>query len=832
MVSYASGSIRFSGLGSDYDFDGMVKKLAAIESRQVNQFMQWQKDWKSRLDAIKEIRGELMNLQSTLKKMNSISSFMAKGTTSSDEKVATAIADGDSANVSYSVEVGNLAKYATWTKDPGWYEKNEVITPDAGGSFTYSYKGVYRTVNVPKGTTVEGFLKLVNNDSKNPGVRAQIMQGVDGISFQLKGMDTGKTNTLVIRDVQNINGLGVSTTPGNYTDTENSATFGTMFKGSELGDSINTSSEGKTFVYTVNGIRRSIMVEPGESIQDLTDKINALTPGIARLVPQDAILDPNTDYKFVLQRDNTEYTPTFDEDWYDSNSGCSPFEQLVGREQPGSPGTWIYPPTAFDSPNAKILNDGDPETTFKLTVRSSDGEQPNEQTYEFSINQDTTLSGLVNQIKFHLGERVDVKIIDCPTDPGKYSLQVNMVDKTHRLTVENGTLEDFSYVPPSSAGWDVKQGENAWVRINDVPSEASGKWLEVAGNTLKSSEVVPGITFSLLKLGKTNISVYDDTEVMTENIKEFVDAVNSFRTLLKAYTEYDEEKQPVDPEYSESLFDMQKGGLLQGNYGIQMVSSRLKSVIAGAATGFLPRTNDTSGYRESGDIFSALSQIGITTNANEGEALYGLLEINYISNLMGSKTLDEAMAEDPMAVAELFALQGKGESNSDFFHFDSYVPGITKAGTHEIAYKVDQHGNIYDATINGQPASWDNEKHTITAVDGTAKGLMVNVANYDQMGEYSGTVSIKQGKINDILQVLEGTEGLLGSNGTLRNLEKNYQGIIDGIENKIQREDERLQRWEKNMLLKFSRLETVLGKYNQLQSDIESQLSQLKTSKS
>ncbi|MDL2216900.1 hypothetical protein LJB81_04145, partial [Desulfovibrio sp. OttesenSCG-928-M14] len=308
MVTYASGSIRFSGLGSDYDFDSMVKKLAAIESRQVNQFMQWQQDWQKRLEAIKSLRGELMNMQTTLKKMNSISSFLVKGTTSSDDKVATAVADGDSLNSSYQVKVERLASYSTWTKNPGWIEKNEVIT-ETGGTFEYSYKGKYRTVNVPKGTTVEGLIKLINNDSKNPGVKAQIIQSVDGITFQLRGMDTGKANTLVIRDVQGINGLGVTLdlTSTTYTETDNSATFNTEFSAADLNTRLNDSDEDKTFIYTVDGKRRSITVTNQDTIQTLVGKINAVeTPDIASLEDLG-----NGNYKFVLQRDNTVYTPTY-----------------------------------------------------------------------------------------------------------------------------------------------------------------------------------------------------------------------------------------------------------------------------------------------------------------------------------------------------------------------------------------------------------------------------------------------------------------------------------------------------------------------------------------
>ena len=91
MPVYASGSVRFNGLGNDTNFDEMIEKLYKIESRQVNQLMRWKSDWQTRLDAFKQLRGELMNMQSSLTKLNSMSKFMAKTAVSSDDKVASAV---------------------------------------------------------------------------------------------------------------------------------------------------------------------------------------------------------------------------------------------------------------------------------------------------------------------------------------------------------------------------------------------------------------------------------------------------------------------------------------------------------------------------------------------------------------------------------------------------------------------------------------------------------------------------------------------------------------------------------------------------------------------
>lgn len=832
MTTYASGSVRVPGLsGNDTDFVSMIKQLKNIESRQVNQLIRWKKDWQTRLNAFKELRGELMNLQSTLRELGSISKFMAKATVSSDEKVATAVADGDAMNVSYNIQVKQKATNTTWTTDTGLYDKKDVISEN-GGKFTYTYKGKTRTVNVPKKTTIEGFVKLINNDSKNPGVKAQLIQSADGIAFQLRGMDTGKSSTLHISNTDGLTGLDLSLTNIKYEETENSFSLinkdengvnhGFTAKTHNLNPSSSTpgdpAPENKTFVYTVDGTRRTIEITPDMTIEQLVQKINDTTPGLASLD------EVGGEFFFKLEKPDTTYTVKADPD----HTPPGPLGQILGDTGLG------LPPKDFGADSDKLLNTGDPAVDMKLKMISSDG---TEKEYTVTVTDESTYRTLANDLQKQVGDTAKVRIVKSNNDPSKFNIVIEPQPKTHRVTVEDGTCEELSYVPPSSEGWDVNHAVNAMVRINNYPSDPD-KWMEVASNTLKSGEVMPGVTFYLHSAGEdssgetksADISVSTDTAKIEENIIKFVDAVNSFRSKLMELTKYDESKEVMDPDYAESQFEMQKGGVLQGNYGIQTVASRLKNSIASSAIGFNPRILGTDGSVLSGDLFTTLSQIGITTNAKEGEANYGLLEINWIDNNKGSKSLGQALAEDPEAVARLFAIDNLGESNSDDFHYNSHLPGITKPGSYDVRYEVDAAGEVIEDSvyINNQKAKYNTETNTITAVeDGPAKGIVIDVANVTPGAKVSGTVSIKSGKIGELLGMLDGTEGILGSKGTFKNLENNYQGIIDNIDKKIKKEDDRIQKWENTMVLKFARLESVLANYSGIQKTLESQLAQL-----
>ncbi|MDR3176757.1 MAG: flagellar filament capping protein FliD [Desulfovibrio sp.] len=823
MVQYASGSVRITGLGSNYNFDEMIDKLYKVESRQATQFLRWKSDWQTRLDAFREVRSSLVTMQTALKNLNSMSKFLVKSTVSTKENVATGRADADAMNSNYNVVVNSLAANGVWTKETGLAASGDIIS-DSGGSLTYSYQGKDRTITVPQGTTVDGLLKLINNDSKNPGVRAQVLQSADGIIFQLRGMDTGRDNILVLRSTSGLTGLDVTLQDSNYTETYNSATFTTQFSGA--GEVINSTGEDKTFAYSIDGTRRTVTLADGATIGDLVGQINAQTPGVASLD-----LDSGTGlFNFTLKRDDTVYSTDFSLAGTPSGSVPNALQDILGVPDGG--GGWLTAPTAYGSLNSPILPAGSPSVAYSFTMSSSDGSPPDGETRTVTVTDGMTLSQLAASLQNQFGSVADVKIVQDETDPAKYNLKVEMQAKTHRLTVGNGSLAALSYSPPTAAsgsGWDVRQAENAQIRINGYPNEP-GKWLEVASNNLESGEVVPGMSFTLLAVGETNIGVSNDVDAMRESIYAFVDAVNTFRATINAFTAIDDEKEVLDPGYAESQFEMQKGGVLTGNYGIQMVASRLKDRTAATGVGFTARTQGADGSL-TGDVFSSLSQIGISTNSNQGEADYGLLTINFMGD-KGSMTLEEALEKDPEAVARLFAVQAEGKSNSDYFQFDSMIAGITTAGSYDISYKVAADGTIYDAYIDGYAAKIDPVHHTLTADKGPAKGMIVTVTEFSTAGEYSGNVSIQQGKIPELLSLLEGSEGILGSKGTLKNLENSYQEIITGIDDKIQREDERLQKWENNMVLKFARLEATLAKYNQIQSDLESQIAQLGTSSS
>ncbi|WP_027192853.1 flagellar filament capping protein FliD [Megalodesulfovibrio gigas] len=438
--------------------------------------------------------------------------------------------------------------------------------------------------------------------------------------------------------------------------------------------------------------------------------------------------------------------------------------------------------------------------TFAYSYKGND--------YSVTVGAGATLEQMVSAINSDPANAgVRASII---TDGSQYYLQMRGLDlgsnaslsfNASATTMSNAAFNDASDFSITQAA------RNAQVKVDGWPS-ASDAWIESNSNTL--TDVVQGLTFNLKSLGSNppaavTISVETDYDSVKENIQSFVDNVNTVRSLVKTLTKFDE--------------NLEQGSVMTGNYAVQLVDSQLKQVTAEIGNGFL-RYN--AGPPATGDKISSLSQIGIMTDANEGSLTQGLLVID-------AEILDDVLRQEPNAVAELFAATNIGGERVDTGNFSYYsgVTGVTKAGVYDVSYTVSG-GVITGAVIDGKAANVDNEKGTITSMEGNSRGMVININDFPADSTGKGVVRLKQGKSGEMAAVLKDITN--GETGALNILEDNYTDIIKSIDKKIDYEEQRLALMETNMRLKFSRLEALLGEYENLSTSMESQISQLSSS--
>lgn len=325
------------------------------------------------------------------------------------------------------------------------------------------------------------------------------------------------------------------------------------------------------------------------------------------------------------------------------------------------------------------------------------------------------------------------------------------------------------------------------------------------------ADIIPGLNLTLTKAGEsTTLTTGIDSEAVLDKVRAFVADVNSVLALIQAQTKVT------------IVGDKVSGATLTGNYGVQMIQQRLKGILAQRGLGF---DYDL-------DRVASLGSVGIITDATEGSTTFGQL-------LLDEEAFLTSLRRDPDAVARLFGasyspstketVNGVAAESSNF-KFESYVSGVTGAGDFAVRYTISG-GAIALApppTINGQPANIDGNRLVAMGSDNPARGLTIEIMNLTD-GNYAGQVQLKLGKAEELrLELKKLTDPL---SGTLEILKDNYQDIMDAIDDKIAYEERRLTLLERTLRQRFAKLEALLGNYDNIATQLTSQISGLSGSK-
>lgn len=405
----------------------------------------------------------------------------------------------------------------------------------------------------------------------------------------------------------------------------------------------------------------------------------------------------------------------------------------------------------------------------------------------------------------------------------------------------------------TSDNWNIKRAANARYNVDNWPME-----MESATNSV--SDVIEGVVFTIQDVGEARLSVSTDIASVEQSIQNFLDAVNSVLLTVRELTAYDEDKEvtsndPNDIEkdnYSPSGLTNQKGGLLTGNYGVQLFKTRFSSLLSSSPPGFQNRQSATDIL--SGDVLANLANLGIKTNSDESSEMYGLLEIAPQSSIAALQSMDQENYENMInnnleAVVDFFCTSGTGSSTTTDFRYGSHVEGITKAGVYDVNYTVNSSGEIEKVYVGGVEATRDTSMpgYYYSVGSGDARGLSITIDDLTPGEHTGGQVRIKEGLVQTLNSFFKSemtytevnisatdTESqiadkiaLKSQNGALMVLRENYMSIMNNIDAKITREERRLETWEARQKQIFQNLETLLKQYSEQQKTLESQLKQL-----
>lgn len=364
----------------------------------------------------------------------------------------------------------------------------------------------------------------------------------------------------------------------------------------------------------------------------------------------------------------------------------------------------------------------------------------------------------------------------------------------HAISLSDSTtLADYS----AAEFTNVRTAQNAQLKVDGFPAGAD-EWMERDSNTV--DDVVPGLELTLTDTteGVVNLTVTCDTEVTKENINSFLDEVNSLIREIQVLT-----GRVVTYVEDEASGESMEAYTID-SYSLDMVYNDIKSQLSMSVVGF-------SGEY---DTYNALSQIGVFTDTDEGSETFGQL-------LLNEEELDDALEEDPYAVAELLSCKNTGISDTTGVQVASTIEGITDPGAYDFEYTV-VGGEIVSATVNGEPATIDG--NTVTAAAGTpAAGMVLKISDLTE-GSHSADLRVKEGVVSQLQDSID--KWTNAENGTLTTVAETYDADATKLENDIYYQEERLAKMESDLRRKYSALDGRLAYYTNLQSSLTAMISQ------
>ncbi|MBQ4132153.1 MAG: flagellar filament capping protein FliD [Desulfovibrionaceae bacterium] len=700
-----------------------------------------------------------------------------------------------SSSVEHSITFGNFADAGAVINSSGEAQ-----------TFAILYKDKQYSVSLNDGATLQNLVNAINND---PELSALVEAGTalngNSTQFVLKGKDASP-DTPTIADGSSSALAVYRNTVSSYINKEKNTVSDVIT--AINGNVINNSGSDQTFTYSYNGTTGSITVPNGCTMEQFIDLIN-----------------DNKNMKDVYA--SAEYLGV-------DAAGKSQYKLHLSGTNPGkaptvSASTSKHDDFAIRPPVSEFSYDYDvPSAVYELALSGDDVVNATGQEQKFmveymgknislTIQPDETVNDLIDKLNSQTNGQIKANLIT--GQDGNQYLQLWGTDPTDSRPPQVSTTssQDLLIAPPKidSGGWYIQLNSNAQLKLNDWPE--GDEWIESETNS--PTELIEGVNLNLKDVGTAQLTVTTNSDGIKEQIVAFVDALNSVRSLINELTSVDTGKTTEEIGETASNFDAQLGSILTGNYGVQLLSSIMKSTTASQAKGFQYQYTDVDGLIN-GDLFTSLAHVGITTCAETNNPNIGLLVID-------EEKLDAALAQDAQAVAELFAADNKAAVDTTDFTFGGYISGQTQAGTFEFHYSVNADDNILDPYVisDGKryKANWDSETNQITIMEGPGKGLSIQINNTAQ-GDYTGKVTLKMGKVGELSALVS---ELNSDDGILNILEDNYKQISNNIQDKIDKEEERLIVWERNMREKFARLEATLAQYNALQSQLDSTISQL-----
>ncbi len=795
------GQLRLPGLATGIDTASLIKQLMAINTRRLANYQVQKVEYEARTTLLGELRGKVASLDSAVNAIFDSSNMEAFKASTSNGNVLGVAATEDAGEGSHSVLINQLATSDTWILDTSIFDYETDFVGE--GSFVYTYNHQQRVINTTADeTTLEDLVNLINDDTENPGVTASLLYQGGKYHLMLSGQKTGEDYQISIdskyREVWQADSA--------FTDETVNAALTTKIE--DLDQRTETDFNGNETI-TISGTTHDgsaitsldLSLNGNTTLAHLIDKINEAFTGVAKATLKDG--------KIVLT---------------DLTADTSSLSISLQYNKNGSSADLNLPTMAFST-----------EGGGSLTLPAS--LDPNTQTY---TNTQTAQNAEI---------RIDDYTPSLVAEKQELTATTLPASGTFTLTFEGQTTVAILANAPTTGAGSIQEALNGLSNVIPGDIVVSGDKLSESGATifafLDTAGDVGMISIDPAGLDELDISNYtftetikgNDSQWVTSNSNVITEALSGVTLILQDENELDDSQQPIPVTITitrdtagisakiggmvnaynslvaylraKTMYnpDTKELGELTNDMTASLIKTQLRNTFIGALAGF---TED--------DIYTKASDIGITMDG------HGILKID-------NSILNEALSgKNFHSVLELVSANMTGDAiSNDKVDFYSGSSKFTTAGNYEVeAVVIDVSGNnvIDTAKIRYQDpdslewSSWHN------AEIGTG-GIITGDSTFDDNGrplypenglQFSVDLTSAGGPFNETFRVKKGftaelsimLDDILEETGRIDILEDINTANIESMNNRIAREESRLENVQDRLILKFARLERTL----------------------
>ena len=848
-----SGTIKMSGLASGIPFDELVAQMVDAEKYQARKLEQWRKSWEDKVSTLQDLASRVSALQSVNNSLRIASSFVSRIASSSDTRVADITVDSNASIGNFQLEVASGLAHKIGST--GFYDNSHLFSD---GTLSFSVGG---GANISIDVASDENISLDELASRiNAQASGQVTATVETVGsvtrLVLTSNTTGQNGNITINsDTLGLSMNNKSTDPHFMTTENKNPVEYSPLKIS--GDYTGHISKTLNFTIEQSGTREVVkrdadnnripvykVDDDGEFIQAEDEFGEPLyqTDGDGNFVlDDDGIKIPiwvqDTDASGNLKWETEHIPQSIRIRWFDHAEGKSGVVTIDANQNSVElfQGLTISVESLADRQG--VIN----RQEFSLNVYSPDIQLGQDKGIAQSAQLESmdkwssvtnvisttdakfsySYAGNVHDINVPAGtslERLVRLINDTPGNPGVRASVLNDGKGGFSLVLtgqDSGAanqiviLDTPNSVLNASDFHTNRQATNAIVKL-----DGSRDWVQRSSNLI--TDLVDGASIRIKDSGTTSFNITTDHEDMADKVQAFVDEYNAILDFI------DEITRVVIDENGDA--DMQGGGILVGNYAVNMLRSALRGFIGGRAAGFSPDE----------DIFSLLTQIGL--NSNHLTRRLDFDRDEFISQLSSNER----------DVVSLFSANSDATLNDNRF---SILPGILgldnyKSGNYRFNIEFDDVTGLISKVEMTDPST--NETYSsentlpaggreiriaedglsFTINTGGARTMIIETAqSFVGQSDAGFILNVKDGKgksfDEEINRLFDETSGIT------KVLEKNYENIISNINKRLEREYMRVLQVQNRLERRFANLEVMMGSWNGQMERLQAQIRQL-----